>query len=143
MSVKKLILVATLAASAVASFPSAAYADHGERGWHREYDDDDDDDEGPRYRRWKETRYYESYSEPRRHYREYSESYSEPQRRYREYRPDRCGRSNGTTGLIVGAAAGALLGRAVDSYGDRAPGTILGAGAGALLGREVERNHGC
>jgi hypothetical protein len=129
LSVQKLTLVATLAASAVASFPSAAYADHGECGWHREYDDDDDDNEGPRYRRWKETRY--------------SESYSEPQRRYREYRPDRCGRSNGTTGLIVGAAAGALLGRAVDSYGDRAPGTILGAGAGALLGREVERNHGC
>lgn len=50
-----------------------------------------------------------------------------------------CRRSNGTTGLIVGAAAGALLGRAVDSRGDRATGTILGAAGGALLGREIDR----
>lgn len=53
-----------------------------------------------------------------------------------------CRRSNGTTGLIVGAAAGALVGRAVDTRGERATGTILGAAAGALLGREVARNRG-
>ena len=51
-----------------------------------------------------------------------------------------CRRSNGTTGLIVGAAAGALVGRAIDSRGDRATGTILGAAGGSLLGREVERS---
>ena len=50
-----------------------------------------------------------------------------------------CKRSNGTTGLIVGAAAGALAGRAIDTRGERATGTILGAAAGALLGREVAR----
>src|SRR6186713_3619706 len=48
-----------------------------------------------------------------------------------------CKRSNGTTGLIVGAAGGALAGRAIDTRGDRATGTIVGAAAGALLGREV------
>jgi len=53
----------------------------------------------------------------------------------------RCKRSNGTTGLIVGAAGGALVGRAVDTRGERATGTILGAAAGALLGREVERSR--
>ena len=53
----------------------------------------------------------------------------------------RCKRSNGTTGLIVGAAGGALLGRAVDRHGERATGTILGAAAGALLGRSVERGR--
>ncbi len=53
----------------------------------------------------------------------------------------RCKRPNGTTGLIVGAAGGALLGRAVDTRGERATGTILGAAAGALLGREVERSR--
>lgn len=53
----------------------------------------------------------------------------------------RCRRNNGTTGLIVGAAGGALLGRAVDTHGSRATGTILGAAAGALLGREVERGR--
>jgi len=51
----------------------------------------------------------------------------------------RCTRPNGTTGLIVGAAGGALVGRAIDTHGDRATGTILGAAAGALLGRRVER----
>ena len=49
-----------------------------------------------------------------------------------------CKRSNGTTGLIVGAAAGALVGRAIDTRGERATGTILGAAAGALLGRQVD-----
>ena len=53
----------------------------------------------------------------------------------------RCKRSNGTTGLIVGAAGGALLGRAVDTKGERATGTIIGAAAGALLGRHVDRNR--
>ena len=48
-----------------------------------------------------------------------------------------CKRSNGTTGLIVGAAAGALAGRAIDTRGERATGTILGAAAGALLGKEL------
>jgi uncharacterized protein YcfJ len=53
----------------------------------------------------------------------------------------RCHRSNGTTGLIVGAAGGALIGRAIDSHGSRATGTILGAAGGALLGREIERSR--
>ena len=53
----------------------------------------------------------------------------------------RCRRPNGTTGLIVGAAGGALLGRAVDTHGERATGTILGAAAGALIGRSVERGQ--
>ena len=53
----------------------------------------------------------------------------------------RCKRSNGTTGLIVGAAGGALLGRAIDTRGERATGTILGAAAGALVGRSIDRNR--
>jgi len=50
-----------------------------------------------------------------------------------------CKRPNGTTGLLVGGVAGALVGRAIDTRGDRAVGTIVGAAAGALIGREVER----
>ena len=53
----------------------------------------------------------------------------------------RCKRPNGTTGMIVGAAGGALLGRAIDTRGERATGTILGAAAGALVGRSIERNR--
>ena len=52
-----------------------------------------------------------------------------------------CRRSNGTTGLIVGGAAGALAGRAIDSRGSRLTGTIIGAAAGALLGREIQRSR--
>jgi uncharacterized protein YcfJ len=50
-----------------------------------------------------------------------------------------CRRDNGTTGLIIGAAGGALAGRVIDTRGERATGTILGAAAGALLGREIDR----
>ena len=51
-----------------------------------------------------------------------------------------CRKSNGTTGLLIGGVAGALIGRSIDTHGDRAVGTILGAAGGALLGREVERS---
>ena len=55
----------------------------------------------------------------------------------------RC-RSNGdgTIGAIIGAIAGGLLGRSVDTRGERATGTILGAGAGALIGSSLDRNDG-
>ena len=53
----------------------------------------------------------------------------------------RCKRPNGTTGLIVGAAGGALIGRAIDTRGERTTGTVIGAAAGALLGRHVDRNR--
>lgn len=65
-------------------------------------------------------------------------------REYREYRDDRgrlrCRKRGGTTGAIVGGVGGALLGRAIDTRGDRAVGTIGGAAAGALAGRAIERN---
>jgi len=63
--------------------------------------------------------------------------------KYREWRDDRgrlrCRKSNGTTGLVVGGVAGALLGRTIDTGGDRTIGTLGGAAAGALAGRAVER----
>lgn len=49
-----------------------------------------------------------------------------------------CRRPNGTTGLIVGGAAGALVGNAV---GGGTLGTVVGAAGGALLGREVQRSR--
>ena len=51
-----------------------------------------------------------------------------------------CRKPNGTTGLIVGGAAGALAGRAIDGGRSRTTGTVLGAAVGALLGRHVQRN---
>jgi len=50
-----------------------------------------------------------------------------------------CKRDNGTTGLVVGGALGALVGNQLDGGRDRTVGTVLGAAGGALLGREVDR----
>jgi uncharacterized protein YcfJ len=52
-----------------------------------------------------------------------------------------CRRSNGTTGMIVGGAGGALAGRAIAGRNHRTTGTIVGAAAGALVGREVARSR--
>ena len=50
-------------------------------------------------------------------------------------------RDNGTTGLVIGAGGGALLGRTIDTRGDRSAGTLLGAIGGGLLGREIDRGE--
>lgn len=52
-----------------------------------------------------------------------------------------CRRSDGTTGLVIGAGVGALTGRAIDGGRNRAAGTIIGGVLGALVGREVERSQ--
>jgi uncharacterized protein YcfJ len=74
-------------------------------------------------------------------------SYQNRNRKYREWRGKDgrtyCRRKDGTTGLVIGAAAGALAGRAIDTRGDRATGTIIGAAGGALLGREIEKGRRC
>ena len=51
-----------------------------------------------------------------------------------------CRRSDGTTGLVIGAGVGALTGRAIDGGRNRAGGTIIGGVLGALIGRTVEQN---
>jgi hypothetical protein len=50
-----------------------------------------------------------------------------------------CRRDDGTTGLIVGGMAGGVLGQIIAPGGSKTIGSILGAGAGALLGREIDR----
>ncbi|WP_242126923.1 glycine zipper 2TM domain-containing protein [Sphingobium sp. Sx8-8] len=112
---KKIILALGFAATVAGALPSAALAhDNGyHRGW---YKHDRYYDDGPRYRR---EAYYDR----------------------RGYRGG-C-RTSGTTGAIIGAGAGALLGRSVDRHGDRLPGTIIGAGAGALIGKEIDSKHRC
>ena len=50
-----------------------------------------------------------------------------------------CRRNDGTTGLIVGAGVGALLGNQLNVGGSTTISTIIGGAAGALLGREISR----
>lgn len=49
-----------------------------------------------------------------------------------------CKRSNGTTGLVLGAVGGGVIGSAL---GGGTLGTLLGAGGGALLGKTLDQNH--
>ncbi|PJG48835.1 hypothetical protein CAF53_11730 [Sphingobium sp. LB126] len=110
---KKITLALGLAAMLATTVPSIAMADNGR---HRGW-----------YKHHERDGYYDG-------------------RYYRDDRPRyvrRDCKTSGTTGLLVGAAAGALLGRAVDTRGDRLPGTIIGGGAGALIGKEVDSKHRC
>ena len=52
-----------------------------------------------------------------------------------------CRRDTGTTGLIIGAAAGALLGRELAGSGDRTVGMLLGGAGGALIGQAIDRGE--
>ena len=52
-----------------------------------------------------------------------------------------CRRSDGTTGLIVGAAIGGLIGNSLDRGRSSLLGTLIGASAGAAIGREIERGN--
>ena len=52
-----------------------------------------------------------------------------------------CKRNDGTTGLIVGAVGGGVLGNIIDGGHSRAVGTILGALGGGLAGRAIDRGN--
>lgn len=109
------------------------------RGWRNHERDDDDRDDYRGYRDYRPGAYYDRYPA----------SYSEPvYRNTRVWRGDDgrtyCRKSDGTTGLIIGGAAGALLGRELAGYrGDRTLGAILGAAGGALLGKSIDSKVRC
>jgi hypothetical protein len=80
----------------------------------------------------------EAYDSRGRYYEPRAIAYDEPVWRGSDGRYH-CHRSNGTTGLVVGAAVGAAVGHELDSGRDRTLGTVLGAAGGALLGHEIDR----
>ena len=51
-----------------------------------------------------------------------------------------CKRSDGTTGLIIGAATGGILGNVIDGGHSRTAGTLLGGALGALAGKSIDQN---
>lgn len=105
----------------------------GDRGDWRRYDYNRPD---PRYGTYDAYRYYRS-----------DPSYRERRltRADRVYRGSDnryyCRRSDGTTGLIVGAVAGGVLGSAIAGRGSSTLGALLGAGGGALLGKSIDRGN--
>ena len=52
-----------------------------------------------------------------------------------------CKRNDGTTGLVVGAVAGGVLGNVIDGGHSRSVGTILGAILGGAAGRSIDKNN--
>jgi uncharacterized protein YcfJ len=119
---KKIAISTALAATALTALPAAAQA-QSRYGYSSRYDNGYYA-QGQRYDRRYDNRRY--------HNQRYDNQ------RYGNHYGQRC--SNGSTGTILGAIAGGLLGREVAGRGDRTLGAILGAGAGALVGREVGRN---
>jgi hypothetical protein len=87
----------------------------------------------PRYRGYYANNYYRSSG--------YRPIIVDRQTRIYRGRDDRyyCRRSDGTTGLIVGAAIGGVLGDRIDRGNSSILGAVLGASAGGLLGRELDR----
>ena len=156
---RKFILAAALVAMIA---PTAAMADpppwapaHGRRDHDRQKHHKKHHDRYERRGDWREGRRYD-YNRPDRRYghyydagRYYRDGRYYPERRLTRY--DRvyrgndgryyCRRSDGTTGLIIGAVAGGLLGNALDNGRSSTLGTLLGAGGGALIGRSLDRGE--
>ena len=103
------------------------------RDWrqYRHYDHD-------RFEPGRDRYYADDYYRDGRYYRERPLTRSERIYRGRDGRYY-CRRDDGTTGLIVGAAVGALIGNQIDNGDSRLLGTLIGGAAGALIGREIDR----
>lgn len=130
---KKLIHTAVLASVATVGFaaaPAAAQGYYDREGYYHRVDDRRYDD---RY----DNRGYDNRGYDNRGYddRRYDRNYQQ------------CRRSSGTTGTIIGAIAGGLLGREVGrgGYGNRpsTTGLIIGGGLGALAGRAIDKSSNC
>jgi outer membrane lipoprotein SlyB len=125
----KIALSAAVAVSALTALPAAAeaqsrygYSDRYDNGSYNQRQRYDRNDRRYQNRNYQNQRY--------------------DSQRYGNYYGQRC-RSNGSTGTILGAIAGGLLGREVAGRGDRTVGTIIGGAAGALAGRAIDRDGNC
>ena len=128
---KTVIALSLAAAAAVPAAPALAQYDYNRNGVYDRYDRAVDND-----RAYYGDRYYDGSS--RRYYRERRLARSDRIWRGRDGRYH-CRRSDGTTGIIVGAAIGGLLGNQIAGRGDRTLGTILGLAGGGLLGSQIDR----
>jgi len=149
-------LAATVAPSVAMADPPAWAPAHGRR----DHDDrrGNDRDHGNRDRGRETWQAYNRYDynrpDPRYGNRYDAQRYYRDGRYYQERRLTRndriyrgndgryyCRRSDGTTGLIIGALAGGLLGNAIDNGRSSTLGTILGAAGGGVLGRSIDRGQ--
>lgn len=117
-----------LAAALVAAIPLTACVSDGyndrPRGDYGYRDRDRDHHRGDRYRDGRPPRYLRDNDQI---YRGNDGSYY-------------CKRDDGTTGTIVGAIAGGVLGNVIAPGGSKTLGTILGGAGGALAGRAIDKD---
>jgi len=124
---KKIALSAAVSLSALTAMPAAAEA-QSRYGYSDRYDN-----------RYSNQRYDRRYQNQRYDRRYQNQRYQN--QRYGNYYGRRC--SNGSTGTIIGAIAGGLLGSEIAGRGDRTVGAIIGGAAGALAGRAIDRDGNC
>src|SRR4051812_36955813 len=127
---KKIIISTAVAASALTVLPAAAEA-QSRYGYSSRYDNG-----------YYGQRYGNGYYQAQRYDRRYANRGYYNQRTYNGgYYNHYAQRCSGSTGTILGAIAGGLLGSSVAGRGgDHALGAIIGAGAGALAGRAIDRS---
>jgi hypothetical protein len=115
----------------------ASYGDDRMDARYQSYSQYDYDRPDPQYNGYYADRYYR---EDRRRYKEHRLAAND-----RVYRGEDgryyCRRSDGTTGLVVGAAVGGLLGNIIAPGGSKVLGTLLGAGGGAVAGSAIDKNN--
>lgn len=116
---------------------SGCVSDYQDRDYRSDWSRYDYNRPDPAYGTYYADRYYRD--DPRR-YRERRLSHKE-----RIYRGEDgryyCRRPDGTTGLIVGAIAGGVLGNLIAPGGSEELGTVLGAIGGGIAGRAIERGQ--
>lgn len=122
---KKLSLVGATFAMGAATLIPATPAMARDHGYYRNYD-------GGRH-------YNRSYRGDRYGYRGDRYGYRS-NRGYRGYDGYYRCRRDGTTGTIIGAIAGGLLGNEVAGRGSRTEGAIIGGAVGALAGRAIDKS---
>ena len=140
---KKLAMLTLAATAATALGGCTTYGATGagdwgyyDRGYYSRYGAYDYNRPDPRYNGYYADRYYRQDSR----YRERVLSRNDRVYRGQDGRYY-CKRSDGTTGLIVGAAAGGLFGNVIAGGRSKTVGTLLGAIAGGALGSSVDRNQ--
>jgi hypothetical protein len=163
ITISKTFAALTLGAIALTAVPATAQRHDDRRGAHQDRRDDRRDNRANR----RDNHRNDRRADRRPNKVVYNYDYNRPDPRYRNYYAERyyrggsgygpvrvtrqtriyrgsndryyCRRSDGTTGLIVGAALGGVLGNQIDRGGSNLLGTLIGGGAGALLGREIDR----
>ena len=152
---RKFFLVVAAAGLPLSALAAVSPADARDKDRYERRDDRHDRRDAHRDNRSRDWRKYRNYDWNRPSAKGqpyYADDYRRDSRYYKERRltaNDRvyrgrdgqyyCRRDDGTTGLIIGALGGGVLGNVIAPGGSKTLGTILGGGAGALLGREIDK----